>query len=72
MEEACARAVELAGLETKAVRIIRDAKPESLFDRALGGQAQAARLDISALLDLTAPRAYYLCTWLPAVISNNN
>jgi len=72
LEDAVARAVELAGLDKKDVRIIRYDKPESLFDRALGGQAQAARLDISALLDLTAPRAYYLCTWLPAVISNNN
>lgn len=72
LEDAIARTVELAGFDKKDVRIIRYDKPESLFDRALGGQAQAARLDMSVLLDLTAPRAYYLCTWLPAVISNNN
>ena len=27
--------------------------------------------DLAGVLDLTAPRAYYLCTWLPAILSNS-
>jgi hypothetical protein len=39
----------------------------------MGGQASAGGfrgLSLQQMLDLTAPRAYYLSTWLPAVLSN--
>ena len=29
-----------------------------------------SRVDLDALLDLATPRAYYLCTWLPPVLSS--
>ncbi|MDP7267305.1 MAG: signal peptide peptidase SppA [Pirellulales bacterium] len=72
LEDATSRAIELAHLETENVRVVRYNKPESFFEQAFGGQARGPLFDIAALLDLTAPRAYYLCTWLPTVVSNRN
>ena len=53
------------------VRVVKYTAPKGLLDM-LGsplGESQHAHLDLAALLDLTAPRAYYLCTWLPSVIA---
>jgi protease-4 len=72
LEDATSRAIELAHLETENVRVVRYNKPESFFEQAFGGQARGPLFDIATLLDLTAPRAYYLCTWLPTVVSNRN
>ena len=72
LEDAVNRSIDLAGLHAENVRVVRYDKPESCLDRALGGQARGPLFDVSALLDMTAPRAYYLCTWLPTIISNRN
>jgi protease-4 len=72
LEDAVNRSIDLAGLHAENVRVVRYDKPESFLDRALGGQARGPLFDVSALLDMTAPRAYYLCTWLPTIISNRN
>jgi hypothetical protein len=55
------------------VRCVRYEQPPSLFDglsaanAPLGGRAS---VDLSAILDLMTPRAYYLWTWPPAAMSN--
>ena len=70
IEDAIERAAELAKLDAKNVRVIEFEQPEGLLDRALGGRAQAGSFDVATLIDLTAPRAYYLSSWLPAVVAN--
>ncbi len=72
VEDAVRRAAELAGLDPEKVRVVKYEKPPSLLDVAFGGnsQAAAASLDLGKLLDLTAPRAYYLSTWVPAIVAN--
>jgi protease-4 len=68
IEDAVARAIELAKLDKNEVRVIRY-KPEiSVVGALLGGQAKTSvASDIHALLEMTTPRAYYLCTWLPGL-----
>jgi protease IV len=70
IDDAINRAIELNGLNKDNVRVVKYTRPKGLFDDVLGsplGEGQHARLDLATLLDLTAPRAYYLCTWLPTV-----
>lgn len=70
IEDAVERAVELApDLEQGRVRVIQYQRPKTLVEGLVGIQQRpAGGLDASALLDLTAPRAYYLATWLPAIV----
>ncbi len=69
IEDAISRAVELAALTPGQVRVVKYQKPINLFDSALFGQeSHAPRLDLASILDLAAPRAYYLCTMLPAAV----
>jgi len=70
IEDAIKRAAELAELNEDKYRVVKFERPISVLEAALGGQAEAGPLNLGKLLDLTAPRAYYLCTWLPAVIAN--
>jgi protease-4 len=66
VEDAIDRAVELAALDKDSVRVVKYTRPKGLFEEALGlPTGQSASMDLNTLLDLTAPRAYYLCTWLP-------
>lgn len=68
VEDAADRAIELGGLDRDNVRVVKYTRPQGLFDQALGlPTGKAPSLDLATLLDLMAPRAYYLCTWLPAV-----
>lgn len=75
MEAAIERAAELAGKETDSVRCVEYDKPPSPLTALLGADSQLLpqrnSLDFAGVLDLTAPRAYYLCTWLPAILSNS-
>jgi protease-4 len=73
LDDAIARAVKLAGGDEKSMRCVNYEEPPGALKMILGADAPvqpaAAKLDLAAVLDLTAPRAYYLCTWLPAVLS---
>lgn len=70
MEDAIDRAISLAGLSKDNVRAVRFRQPLGALSALLGDSAKAPRmgLNLEQLLDLTAPRAFYLCTWLPAVV----
>lgn len=73
IEEAIERTAELANVSTSEVRCVRYEKPATFWASLLGGQSSAPAglgIDTSALLDLAAPRAYYLWTMIPAVVSN--
>jgi len=77
IDEAIAQAIALNKLDADNVRVVKYSAPKGLLNSVLLGSsatnelpglARGPQLDLSALLDLTAPRAYYLCTWLPAVV----
>jgi len=74
IEDAIERAAELANLDPSDVRCVRyDEPPVTLGNLLTSKSSQSALLgnDLRSLLDLTAPRAYYLCTWLPSILSNS-
>ncbi len=76
IEDAIDRAIELAKLDKKKTRAVSYTRPASLAESLLGGSVESripsANINLAALLDLTAPRAYYLCTWLPGVMVNQH
>lgn len=74
VEDAVARAAALADLDEDNVRVIRYTRIMPGLIETLGGiegQLAGQPRSLAALLDLTAPRAYYLSTWLPAVLRNS-
>jgi len=66
IEDAIDRAIELAKLDKENVRVVKYSKPASLQDALFGSSVQS-RSELATLLDLAAPRAYYLCTMLPVM-----
>ena len=65
IEKAIDRAIELAKLDAKDVKVVKY-RAEPRLATLLFGQGEARKsIDLSVLLDSTTPRAYYLCTWLP-------
>ncbi len=75
IEEAIQRAAELAERDLDDLRCIKYEEPPTTLSDLLSAQASqpmVLRGDLRSLLNLTAPRAYYLCTWLPAILSNTN
>jgi protease-4 len=76
IEDAVARAAELAGEPTGSLRCVEYVEPPGAIEALFGTSAKSlvegrSRLDLGALLDLTAPRAYYLCSWLPSLVRNS-
>lgn len=73
IDDAVARAAELAGRDVEDLRCVKYDKPPDALSVLMGAGARHSRgsfpLDLGGLLDLTAPRAYYLCTWLPSLLS---
>ncbi|HUY91052.1 MAG TPA: signal peptide peptidase SppA [Pirellulales bacterium] len=70
IEEAIERAIALAGLDkdkTKAVKYKRSGGLVDLFLSTAHSRSTppSGVSQLAAILELTAPRAYYLCTWLP-------
>ena len=73
IEDAVDQAIELAKLDKDEVRVVRYKPEPTLANLFMGGQSQGrAELDLRAILDITSPRAYYLCTWLPAVAGSRS
>lgn len=70
LEEAIDRAIALAGLDKGSTKVVEYQDSLGLLNLMLGARAQTATADLAALLDLTAPRAYYLCTWLPPIATS--
>ena len=73
IEDAIARAAELSGNSTDDVRCVQYKEQPTFAGALMGAHAQPIRgsLGLAGMLDLAAPRAYYLWTWLPALISNS-
>ena len=60
VEEAIARAVELAGLEEQNVRVIHYKQPPTLLSLLGFAQAREPVVSLEAMLEWSVPRAYYL------------
>jgi protease-4 len=75
IDAAIARATELAGENASSVRCVKYEKRPTFFGSVLGSEAQVPPArgmpDLSAVLDLATPRAYYLWSWLPTAFSNS-
>ncbi|MCI0492771.1 MAG: signal peptide peptidase SppA [Planctomycetes bacterium] len=74
IEAAIERAAELANVNMDEVRCVKYEEPPTLLGSLLGvDSAVPARslAEVRSVLDLMAPRAYYLWTWLPAAVSSS-
>ncbi len=67
IEDAIDRAIKLAGLDKENVKVVKYKAEPRLSDLLLGQSRVQPSLDLATLLEATTPRAYYLCTWLPAL-----
>lgn len=67
IEDAIDRAISLAGLDKENVKVVKYKAEPRLSDVLFGENRSQPAVDLAALLETTTPRAFYLCTWLPAV-----
>jgi protease IV len=67
IEDAVDRAIRLAGLDKEKVKVVKYKAEPRLSDVLFGESRLPPALDLASLLETTTPRAFYLCTWLPAV-----
>jgi protease-4 len=75
IDAAIARATQLAGENADSVRCVKYEKRPTLLGSIFGAETHVparGMADLSAVLDLATPRAYYLWSWLPAALSNSN
>ncbi len=70
IEDAVDRAIELAKLDKKKVRVVELKRPMQLLELPFVSEARGGRLDMAALLELNTPQAYYLATTLPVLLSH--
>ena len=70
LEDAVAKAIVLAGLDKDDVTVVEYRREPNLADVLMGTQTKNRRLDLATMLDMTAPRAFFLCSWLPPLISS--
>jgi len=69
-EAAVDRAIELAGLSPGEVTVVKYKPQPSLASLLLGVNARQPSFDLPKLLEMTAPRAYFLCTRVPALVGS--
>jgi hypothetical protein len=50
--------------------VVRYSRQKGLVDELLGGASPGARLSLESLAEWTTPRAWYLCSWWPALVTN--
>lgn len=70
LEDAVAKAIEMAELDEEDVTVVRYRREPNLADMLWGVRAKPRPLDLAEILDMTAPRAYFLCTALPPLVSS--
>lgn len=71
IEEAIDRATELAALDKKNVRVVRYQRPPALFEFPGMASAHAPRGELALLLELSAPRAWFLASSLPPLVASS-
>lgn len=70
VEKAIDRAIVLAGVKPDNVQVVRYKSQLTLADMLFGSGARQQNFSLAELLDVTAPRAYYLCTRLPPLLQS--
>jgi protease IV len=72
LDKAIDRAIELTRLSKDNVCVVKYKQELTLASALLGVETRSKpAFDLSALLESTAPRAYYLYSWMPVVASSN-
>jgi protease-4 len=74
VEEAIARATELAGETAETVRCVKYEEPPSLLGELAGVSSAVSprgSVGTAGLIDMLTPRPYYLWSWLPSALSNS-
>jgi len=69
-EDAIDRAIELASLDKEKTKIVRFKKPVTLSDTFSLTEAPSSSFSLTSLLELSAPRAWFICTSLPAMVGS--
>jgi hypothetical protein len=59
-----------APVDAGTTRVVRYSRQRGLIDEVLGGASPGASLSLEALAEWTTPRAWYLCSWWPALLVN--
>jgi protease IV len=67
IEDAIDQAIRLAHLDKEKVKVVKYKSEPRLSDILFGQSRVQPQFDLAALLEVSTPRAYYLCTWLPAM-----
>ncbi len=68
IEDAIDRSIELAALDKSKVQVVEFRQQQGLVNQMLfGPRGRQPQGNLSALLELNVPRAYYLCTWMPGL-----
>lgn len=70
LEDAIDRAVEMAGLTKETARVVKYSRQKGLLDEVLGGAGPGAEFSLQSFAELTTPRAWYLCSWWPALVAS--
>jgi len=70
VEDAVARAIELANLDPATVTVVRYKPEPTLATILFGDQARSQSAEWETLLEMTTPRVYYLSTWLPSALAS--
>jgi protease IV len=74
LEAAIERMLELTGEDAESVRCVKYEKQPTLMDAFVGVNARRpgrSRIGVAPLIDLAAPRAYYLWSWLPTIVTSS-
>lgn len=74
IEDAIERAIEMAGLDQDATRVVKYMAPASLVDLiGLGsvklGSVKSSGINVETILEFSTPQAYYLASTLPPLVS---
>lgn len=70
VEAAIDRAMELAHLDVNNTSVVHYLRPATLFDVSGLMMSNQQRPDLSSLLELTSPRAYYLASSMPPLMAS--
>ncbi len=69
IEDAIDRAIAMAKLDKDNVRVVTYRAPLTLMDALTATRAADAQFDVNSLLELSVPKAYYLVTSVPPLVS---
>jgi protease-4 len=69
LDNAITRAIELAKLDPNNVKVVKYKPETTLINSLMGGEVRSRVPDLAALLDMSAPRAFYLYTTLPPLMT---